>query len=210
MPDATEYFFERSASDYEAHIGLHGASDELYAETAKALALKGALQLLDLWCGTGRELDAIMNKSPWVSVTGLDPSPALLAKLLAKPYASRLTLLSPRRNVPTFGADTFDAAVSVLTMHHFTEDDRRTIYGKVFEAIRPGGRYVEADRIALSEADEEAYRAAWKPADLANCERPITGVKIEAFLREAGFSSVERRYIKNDKVIYLAGKEQKK
>jgi tRNA (cmo5U34)-methyltransferase len=109
-----------------------------------------------------------------------------------------------------FGTAIYDAALTVMAMHHFTDEDRRAIYGKIVEALRPGGRYVEADRVAQDDAAEAAFRADFLPGDAARCELPVTGEKIEALLREAGFSSVERRWRKDDRAIYVARKEPKK
>ena len=211
MADKIDYFFENDVAGYEAHIARHaGCDEELRQETAKALGLKGASLLLDLWCGTGLELDEIMKRSPWISVTGMDPSPALLAKLLAKPYASRLSLVNCPTDTTSFGKCTYDAAVSVMMMHHFADADRLSVYRRVFEALRPGGCYVEADRIARDDAEEAAFLADWRPGDAAHCERPIAGARIEALLREAGFPSVERRWRSDERAIYVAGKEPKK
>ncbi len=208
MADRIHYFFETDAAQYEAHASSHAdLGDELYQETAKALSLKGASLLLDLWCCTGRELDEIMKKSPWVSVTGMDPSPARLAKLLAKPYASRLTLLNCDIRVAPFGKAIYDGAVAVMTMHHYMDADRLAIYQKIFEALHVGGRYVETDMVAADEAEEAAFRADWRPNDAAHCELPITANKIEALLREAGFLHVERRMDQMNRAIFVAGKE---
>lgn len=210
MADKTGYFFENDAAEYETHIYSHvGCDDELYQQTAKALALKGASLLLDLWCGTGRELDEIMKLSPWVSVTGMDVSPTLLAKLLAKPYASRLTLVNCRSLTTPFGTGTFDAAVAVMAMHHFADEDRLAIYRKVLEALRPGGRYVETDLVARDDGEAAAYLDRWRPGDAARCERPVTAERIETLLREAGFVSVARRWERDAQAIFVAGKDRK-
>jgi len=206
----TGYFFESDAAAYEAHVYSHaGCDDEFYQETAKALGLRGVSLLLDLWCGTGRELDEITKLSPWVSVTGMDLSPALLAKLLAKPYASRLTLVNCRSLTTPFGTNNYDAAVAAMAMHHFSDEDRLSIYRKTFEALRPGGRYVEADRVARDAKEEAALLEDWRPGDADHCERPVTAEKIEAFLREVGFSSVTRRWEKDARAIFVAGKDKK-
>ncbi len=211
MADRTVYFFESDVAAFEAHMRSHaGCDDELYQETAKALGLKGASQLLDIWCGTGRELDQIMKLSPWICVTGTDPSPARLAKLLAKPYASRLTLVNCESYETHFGTGTFDAAVAVMALHHFTDEDRLSLYRKILEALRPGGHYVEADLIAPDDVAEAAFRAHWAAGDAARCERPVTVEKIEALLREAGFASAERRWRKDERAIFVAGKEPRK
>lgn len=211
MVDRKGYFFERDERAYKSHAYTHADCDnELYRQTAEALNLRGTALLLDLWCGTGRELDQIMTVSPWISVTGMDPSPTLLAKLLAKPYASRLTLINCQILQMPFGAKTHDTAVTVMAMHHFTDDDRRTLYKKINDVLRPGGRYVEVDRIARDDAEEASFLKNWLPGDPENCERPITGEKIKTFLREAGFSSVEQRWQKDNRAIYVAGKEPKK
>ncbi|MGI6238817.1 MAG: class I SAM-dependent methyltransferase [Christensenellales bacterium] len=198
-------FSDREIEAYERHVLKHATGDgEIYNRTADALGLKGAAHLLDLGCGTGRALDEIMKRSPWISVTGIDRSPALLARLLAKPYASRLTLIHADSIQAALGTERYDAAVSVLVMHLSPREDRRALYARIHQSLRPGGRYVEADIAARDAAEEDRLFAE------AAYERPLTEDSVLGDLRTAGFSSVETYWKHEQRAIYVARKDGKK
>lgn len=202
MVEKTVPFFEMSTEEYEKHLFNHARDeDELFAQAAHALSLKGASVLLDLCCGTGRELDEIMKISPWISVTGLDASPGLLAKLLAKPYASRLTLINCTSLVIPFAKCAYDGAVSCFLSHHLTAEQRLFLYKDVFEALRVGGKYVEADITAASPAGGPAPGLG---------EYSTTAETTLRLLREAGFLSADVRWQKDHKAIFVARKDVRK
>jgi ubiquinone/menaquinone biosynthesis C-methylase UbiE len=184
MRENADSFFIYHVADYEAHVAGMVADGALDRALADALGLKGASRLLCLFCGAGGALDEIMKRTPWISVTGADPSPGLLARLLAKPYAARLTFVHSPGPEMNLGAGAFDAAISAMSTRLFPEEGRRALYLSAFGALRPGGRYAEGGR-----ASPEDARAT------------------QALLRAAGFSSVQIHWQNHGKALFVAGKD---
>jgi tRNA (cmo5U34)-methyltransferase len=58
--------------------------------------------------------------------------------------------------------DTFDAVISSRALHHFTENQRRRdIFKEVFNLVRSGGCFINADNVrAATKSLGERYRAA--------------------------------------------------
>ena len=42
----------------------------------------------------------------------------------------------------------FDAVVSALAIHHLADTDKRDLFGRIHEALRPGGMFVNSEQVA--------------------------------------------------------------
>ena len=71
---------------------------------------------LDIGCGTGRHWQTLISRQP-ATLTGIDVSPAMLAKLSAK-YPEAAYFLQRSESRLPFESGTFDRIVSTLTMAH--------------------------------------------------------------------------------------------
>ena len=98
------------------------------------------------------------------------------------------------------GENVFDAAVSVESLHHFTQKEKIPLYTKVCKAIKVGGYFILTDYFALSDEEEQKHRdtlLALKTeqnitdGEFYHYDTPLTVAhEIEA-LTVAGFTSVE-------------------
>jgi tRNA (cmo5U34)-methyltransferase len=97
--------------------------------------------------------------------------------------------------------------VSALSIHHLSDTEKRALYARVFDALAPGGFFVDADNVLADEPAVQARdRELWiravrasgiSDADLAGAlERtkldvlaPL-GVQLR-WLRELGFEEVD-------------------
>ena len=73
-------FFRVRLDGYEEHMSLW---KDAYTEMERRLP-QSVETLLDLGCGTGLELDAILSKRPNLRVTGVDLCPDMLDRLHQK------------------------------------------------------------------------------------------------------------------------------
>ena len=98
------------------------------------------------------------------------------------------------------GQELFDAAVSVESLHHFTQAEKIPLYKNLYDALKAGGYFVLTDYFAQNEEQEVLYRAellAQKReqgiADDAfyHYDTPLTVAHETEALLAAGFSSVE-------------------
>lgn len=197
-------FFDRRVNIYDEHMRQEiERAEEFYPETAKWIPV-GAESLLDLGCGTGLELEEIYRRNPEIAVTGIDLSAGMLARLREK-FADKgdsLRLIQGSYLEVELGKEAFDAAVSVETMHHFTHGEKRPLYRRIWQALKPGGIYVETDYTAPCQEYEEHFFAEYerlraeqgRGEGAFHYDRPCTVEHQIQFLREAGFVRVGLRW----------------
>lgn len=141
-----------------------------YAEMFRALTAaipfetRDAIRVLDLGCGTGTTARHILEKFPLAQVTCVD-----FAENMVKAARSKLSAYPNVRYVVKdfreFAWDTsYHVVVSSLALHHLVTDaDKKTFYRQVYEGLKPGGCFYNADLVLASSAHlQEAYLAKWK------------------------------------------------
>ena len=197
MLEKMDAFFEARLLGYEEHMRTCIAfAPEFYPETARLLPLKPGIQLLDLGCGTGLELDEIYKLCPDVRTTGIDLCGPMLEELRKKPYASKLHLIQGSYFDVPFGEGIYDAAVSVESLHHFTAEKKLLLYKKLYWALKNGGVYVETDYAAKDDEEEAFYFAEYEKLSCGaepgefHYDTPLTREHTAALLKEAGFETV--------------------
>lgn len=210
-------FFDKRADGYEEHMmnEVDGA-DRYYKETAKYIPEGNEIKLLDLGCGTGLELEEIFKVNPTVSVTGIDLSTKMLEKLMQK-YGSRkeqITLINGSYFDVDYNKEIYNAAVSVMTLHHFTHEEKLNIYKKIYDSLIGGGIYIEADYTVLDQEDENHFFAELERIKVENnitegfyhYDTPCTVENIIMLLKKAGFSNAELKWRCNGTSIIVAQK----
>jgi tRNA (cmo5U34)-methyltransferase len=194
-------FFNARVDGYEEHMlqDFDGPSD--YIEMAKLIPATKGLKLLDLGCGTGLELDEIFKVNPNVQVTGIDIAEKMLEKLSQKHAArkSQLNLVLADYFKYDFGKNTFDVALSVQTLHHFSYEEKIGLYKRIYVSLKSSGFYIEADYTAPSQEFEDFRFAENKRVraeqgikeGFYHYDTPCTVENQIGMLKKAGFSSVE-------------------
>ena len=194
-------FFEARLAGYDEHMLTNIASArEFYPFTAECLPKGDECRILDLGCGTGLELEYYFALNPTARVTGIDLSQGMLNALSAKFEDKDITLVCDSYFDAPLGDAVFDAAVSVESLHHFTQNEKIPLYEKLCKAIKEGGYFILTDYFALSDEEEQMHRdtltALKKEQGITDGEfyhydTPLTVAhEIEA-LTAAGFTSVE-------------------
>ena len=151
-------FFENRLMSYDEHMmtAIEGAA-EFYKFTAAQLPSTEHCAILDLGCGTGLELEAYFALNPSANITGIDLSQGMLSALKGKFPGRTLDLICGSYFDIPFGNDRFDAAVSVESLHHYTAEQKLSLYKKLFNALKTGGYFVLTGYFAESEALEREY-----------------------------------------------------
>ena len=139
-------FFAARVDGYDEHMRAYvECGSGFYAYTAALLPADRDACVLDLGCGTGLELEEYFRLNPDASVTGIDLSEAMMKALRDKFPDRKLSLvLGSYFDVP-FGEKTFDAAVSVESLHHFPAEQKEALYRKLHGALKEGGFFVVSD-----------------------------------------------------------------
>jgi tRNA (cmo5U34)-methyltransferase len=201
--------FSGYAQDYDApRRRLIPVFDEFYGTAVDALSLTvGPLRrVLDLGAGTGLLTAAVLAEHPEAEVDLLDGSPEMLGQARARlgARAGAVHVQDMRAPLP---AGPYDAVVSALAIHHLEHAEQRELFGAVFERLRPGGAFVNAEQVAAPAGFRNAdYDRVWLPhARAAGAGREELKAAQERFgldrcadteallrwLREAGFAHVD-------------------
>jgi tRNA (cmo5U34)-methyltransferase len=116
--------------------------DELQEQAVKALPFPPG-RVLELGIGTGETTRRLLDAHPEAEVTGLDSSPEMVFRareLLADVRLARME--DPLPDGP------WDLVVSVLSVHHLTDEQKRELFRRVREQSRSLvlGDVVKAER----------------------------------------------------------------
>jgi tRNA (cmo5U34)-methyltransferase len=194
-----------AASDYDAAIRRYiGGYDQLLAEVVSLV--DG--EVIDLGAGTGALSAAVLAGKPTTRVKLVDIDPAMLevARDRLAPFGDRVTVANA---LFMDGLTPCDAVVASLSLHHVADlGDKRALYRRIYEVLRPGGvlaiaditlhdagsaraRMVDAWAAAMAEhgidrAEADALFAKWAPED-----RYYSLAQEMLILRDAGFDAPE-------------------
>lgn len=201
MLEKMNKFFNKRLDGYDEHMMTTiEASDVFYPFTADCLPKAVGAKILDLGCGTGLELEYYFRLNPSVRVTGIDLTESMLNALENKFPEKELSLICGSYFDVPFDENTFDAAVSVESLHHFTKDEKIPLYTKLCKSLKDGGYFILTDYFALADEDERAFRnellrlkkeQGIDDNEFYHYDTPLTVEHETEALHQAGFSSVE-------------------
>ena len=201
MLERMDEFFDRRLDGYDEHmLNEIESAQAFYPFTADCLPDTPGCAVLDLGCGTGLELEFYFERNPSAQVTGIDLAPGMLGALKAKFPDKALRLIQGSYFDVLFGEAAFDAAVSVESLHHFTQAEKIPLYQKLFRALKPGAVFILTDYFAPSDELENEYRQELlrlkKEQGIADDafyhhDTPLTIAHETQALLETGFTSVE-------------------
>ena len=121
-PEGMAEFYDARHMGYEEHVVETVTDlDSFYRSIAGPIpATNEALQILDIGCGIGLELHAVLSRAPKALITGIDLSAGMLRRLrrTSVERLDQLTLIEGfYLNVP-LGDSLSDYAMAVMTLHH--------------------------------------------------------------------------------------------
>jgi len=194
-------FFAARLDGYDRHMmsEIEGAQ-EFYPYTASLLPLKSGARVLDLGCGTGLELEFYFQLNSDVSVVGIDLSADMLETLQRKFADKRIDLINDSYFDVPLGENYFDAAVSVESLHHFTDAQKLGLYRKLNKALTENGFFVLTDYFAESKELEKIYFSELERLkseqglelnEFYHYDTPLTVDHEISVLKQAGFSDVQ-------------------
>ena len=194
-------FFEARLAGYEEHMlqNIEGAG-EFYPFTARHLPTAPGAAILDLGCGTGLELNWYFRLNPTARVTGIDLSARMLDQLGQKFPGKGLELIQGSYFDVPLGENRFDGAVSVESLHHFTQAEKIPLYTRLHAALKDSAAFVLTDYFARDEAEEQALRRELlrlkeeqgiPAADFYHFDTPLTVEHETQALTAAGFRKIE-------------------
>jgi len=180
---------------YDRAIAL--LTRERYWRDALVLAAKLAPgdRVLDVGCGTGSLLKALLSNCPRIELTALDPDPAVLAVAKRKlgdlqsvvhwheGFLGSLSVSDEQRP---------DKIVNSLVLHQVPLHEKRAILERMHEILRPGGEVLIADYMRQdSRLMRMLFRATVQQLDGVEDTQPNAEGVIEDHLSEL-FDHAER------------------
>lgn len=174
---------------------IYGSADVVRRRSlvTAALGARPGEQILDIGCGPGFFVaDLASAVQPGGEVTGVDPSPSMLA-MAGRRSADRtnVTLLEGAAAALPVADESFDAALCVQVLEYV--DDVPRALAEMSRVLRPGGRLVlwDIDWSTVSWLSDDPSRMervldAWD----AHLVHPALPRRLAADLRTAGFGEV--------------------
>jgi trans-aconitate methyltransferase len=206
--------FDAGAASYDAvrrklvpcFDAFYASALDIIGEWAAGAASPPAL--LDLGAGTGLFSAMVAERLAGAKLHLVDAAEAMLAE-------ARQRFASTPHNVSFAVRDyaegslggPWDIVISALSIHHLADDAKRRLFARVFDALRPGGLFVNADQVlGPTPVAEARYRRLWDKAVLASgvdrreYERAVERMRYDRcapldaqldWMRAAGFREVD-------------------
>ena len=176
------------------------------------------LNVLDLGTGTGLLTAMVAGTFPAARFHLTDISPAMLAQAQQRfTHTERITFALQDHLHLAFDS-AYDLVISALSIHHLEHEAKRQLFDKVFQAVRPGGMFINADQAAGATAQEEdEYERRWiedvtrngvsalslkKAQERMKEDKNATLAAQMQWLCEAGFQHVKCGYERARFVVY--------
>jgi len=116
--------------------------------------LSEQVNVLDLGCGTGRLLERLATKFPYLRGTGLDLSPNMLRiARLSNRHHPRLIYVEGNAESLPFGEAQFDTVFNTISFLHYLEPQK--VLSEVARVLVPGGRFYLVDFTSKKETAPE-------------------------------------------------------
>ncbi|WCN39436.1 class I SAM-dependent methyltransferase [Aneurinibacillus uraniidurans] len=118
--------------------------------------------ILDLGCGDGITGEVLLQLYPEASGDFIDQSEPMLAKaeerLAAYPSIRIIQADLETEKLSDITNRTYDCIVSSYALHHLTHPRKRSIYEEIYQALNPGGVFLNVEHVA---SRSERMEAIW-------------------------------------------------
>lgn len=213
--------FDQCAQDYDRdRPKLVPGFADLYGTALRVIpfAREAAIRVLDLGAGTGLLGAMIAQAFPEARLDLTDISEAMLAKAQARFADNPRVRCLVQEHTQLAASGEYDLVVSALSIHHLPDEDKQSLFAKIYRALKPGGVFVNIDQArAPSAAAEEAYERFWREdARAAGVSESALALAMERmredknallteqllWLDQAGFAEIDCGYKRFRFVVY--------
>jgi tRNA (cmo5U34)-methyltransferase len=224
IPAAAQAFSDHAPEYTALRRRLLPCFDAFYGAAVEALDCRvgGPIaRVLDVGAGTGLMASMVGAAYPKARFELLDASAAMLgeAKQVLVGRVDAVHVADMTQGLPE---GPFDAVVSALAIHHLEDEDKRALFGRVHEVLRPGGVFVNAEQV-LGPTPElaELYVQTWQRMcrELGASEEDLAAsierrrhdrcADVESqlqWLRAAGFAAADTVYKYWEEAVLVAVK----
>lgn len=127
------------------------------------------IEVLEIGFGAGATSIVILNSDSRVTLTAIDSEPLMLPKT-----AEELSIFDQNRfNLHVEDALTFlekcpdnkfDVVASAWVIHNFTDEYRLKVIPQIYRVLKPGGIFINADKIEITDRVEHVKNMEWQLA----------------------------------------------
>lgn len=204
-PEEMAAFFNVRVSGYEAHM----KENPNYYEEKMILAdqfeiTSEPVKILDLGCGTGLEIEYILQRTPNAQFLGIDLAGAMLESLRKKYQAvlDQIELINGSYFDYDFGLNRFDYVVASATMHHWLPERKLSLYKRILDSLKLGGKFINDDYLVPVKEEGEMLEVylrliasgLLKDGQFYHLDIPCSAQTETKIMNEAGFQRVKVVY----------------
>lgn len=115
-------------------------------------------EILDLGAGTGILTELLHKQHPQSNITLFDLSPEMLNVAKDKFKDKKFKYIEANYLKYEF-TEKYDVVVSSLSIHHLTDEEKKTLYSKIYDILKPNGIFINADQVyGATEYTEKIYK----------------------------------------------------
>jgi tRNA (cmo5U34)-methyltransferase len=214
MANTVQHAFDLAAEDYDrTRRRLVPGFDDFYRAAIDLIRFprESRLKVLDLGAGTGMMAAFIAYSFPNARITMVDISNEMLERARAR---FELGGERFRFEVSDYGVDPiqekYDAVVSALSIHHLSDEQKRSLFRRIHAALNEGGVFVNAEQFRCATPERHRFhherwitRVRELGADDRDLAAALERMKFDRaatlenqleWLREAGFRDIDCAY----------------
>ncbi|MBD1869529.1 class I SAM-dependent methyltransferase [Cyanobacteria bacterium FACHB-471] len=158
--------FNRAAAEYDGlRRILIPCFDDFYGTAVQVIPFERtkSLKALDLGAGTGLYSGMVQALFPNAEFTLMDFALEMLEKAQTRFVGlgkSPQVLIGDYAEAD-FG-NSYDLIISALSIHHLSDANKATLYRRIYQALKPGGIFINADQVQGKTAClDKLYRQNW-------------------------------------------------
>jgi tRNA (cmo5U34)-methyltransferase len=164
--DRKKHWDQDGAKSYLQHADLMVVERKRIMTILKRLFVyhfprKNGLTMLDLGCGDGFVTEVIRSEYPDNTFYLMDGSDFMIERARERLSGHGLVFLieafEKYLNRPS-DARKYDFVCSANAIHHLDSSDKRRLYSRVFEELKPGGLFLNSDPVAPSSSQSEQWQ----------------------------------------------------
>lgn len=201
LPEEMASFFEVRAEGYDEHMENNICEFENFYDIVSSTIEKTNREIciLDIGCGTGLEIEGIIEKAPNANILGIDICKRML-EILEKKYINNMNqirLINDSYLSYPFEMQQYDYVISVMTMHHYLYKEKCDLYKRIKQSLGMNGIYIEGDYIVSKEQEADMVKQYYQKIklidndSLCHIDIPMSEENQISVMRDAGFTDIE-------------------